>query len=145
VSLQKGPPLEQNCVIRLFFPEDFVYKYDSATVSDIFLPSTSLQNGASLTSNNIVVLPANGSVPMSLVFNGCQSIDSIGATPFGSLQLSSLRTQVALKDSGFIGMNIYKDIAMTQLIATLANGLFIPMGSLQPGLIYGVSITPAIT
>jgi hypothetical protein len=42
-------------------------------------------------------------------------------------------------------MNIYKDIAMTQLIATLANGLFIPMGSLQPGLIYGVSITPAIT
>jgi hypothetical protein len=82
---------------------------------------------------------------MSLVFNGCQSIDSIGATPFGSLQLASLRTQVALKDSGFIGMNIYKDIAMTQLIATLAPGLFIPMGDIQPGLLFGASITPAIT
>lgn len=132
-------------MIRLFFPDDFVYKYDSATVSDIFLPTTSLQNGASLTSDNIIVIQRNGSTPMSLVFNGCQSIDSIGATPFGSLQLASLRTQVALKDSGFIGMNIYKDIGMTQLIATLATGLFIPMGDLQPGLIFGVSITPSNT
>jgi len=38
INLQKGPPLEQNCVIRLFIPDDFVYKFDSATVSDMFLP-----------------------------------------------------------------------------------------------------------
>ena len=79
----------------------------------MFLPSASLENGASLSSGNIIAIPASGSVPFSLVFTGCQSVDSIGATPFGSLQLASLRTQVALKDSGFIGMNIYKDLAMT--------------------------------
>lgn len=37
---------------------------------------------------------------------------------------------MALKDSGFLGLHIYKDTAMTQLIATLASGLFIPMGSI---------------
>lgn len=109
----EGPPLEQNCYIRLFFPDDFLYKYDTATASDIFLPSNNLQNGDPLPQGNIIVIPKNGSVPMSLVFTGCQNMDSLGATPFGSLQLASLRTQVSLKDSGFFGMNIYKDQAMT--------------------------------
>lgn len=84
--------MELNCVIRLFIPDDFIYQFSSATVSDMFLPSSTLQNGASLSAGNIKVIPASGSTPMSLVFTGCQSQGSIGQTPFGLVQLASLRT-----------------------------------------------------
>jgi len=58
-------------VIRLFIPADFIYKYDSATVADMFLPSSNVENGALLSAGNIKVLNASGSEPMSLVFTGC--------------------------------------------------------------------------
>jgi hypothetical protein len=49
---------------------------------------------------NIVFRTADGTIPKSSVlFAGCNSESSLGKTPFGRLDITSISTQASLKDS----------------------------------------------
>lgn len=90
---------------------------------------------------NIIFRTEDGTIPKSSVLlHGCNYEPALGKTPFGRLDISSISTQSAMKDSDIFEIEIYKDREMTKLIAVLADGVYISGGSLEPGNLINVSM-----
>ena len=77
-----------------------------------------------------------------MLFHGCNYEPALGKTPFGRLDISSVETQHAIRDSDQFELEIYKDKELTKLIAVLAPGVIISTDELQPGTLSDVSILP---
>lgn len=139
MSLSVNIPLQTECYVKLHIPKDFDYNFQVLDSSGIFVPADLDSN---LAASDYNLSPATSTDKTSLLFHGCNSLQELGSTPSGRLYISSLKTQDAIKDSGTFGISIYKDLAMTKLIAKLVDGVRITASQLKPGLLSAISIEP---
>lgn len=143
LSLSSTVPLATECYIKLLFPLDLEYDFQSITGSGIFLPKN-LQ--AILSTDAVSISPGTTEDPrISVVFFGCNQDASLGAQPFGSAMISDITTQKAIKDSDDFGLEIYKDEDLTQKIAVMEAGVFVPAATMSPGFLYDLELRPLIS
>jgi hypothetical protein len=91
---------------------------------------------------NVILATSDGSIPKaSVFFNGCNKIESLGQSPSGSLTITQIKTQEAIRDSSTFEIFVYKDKLKTKLIAQLADGVRISSAQLIPGIITGITIS----
>jgi hypothetical protein len=115
----------------------------SATATGIFLPK-SLQTILSSTDYTIYDSTSLDS-RKSIVFNGCNSEDSLGPLSFGTIDIRQIRTQVSVKDSEEFSIVIYKDEFLTQLIAVLEPGKVLSSDIILPGQVNEIKAYPLIS
>jgi hypothetical protein len=108
-SMQLAIPLMRECYIKIVFPNDFSVRWESATVSGIFMP----RSLSSLLAEDDIVIEDNHIDQQSFVINGCYDDESIGDAPCGTLDLSVVTIQDSVRDSRPIGLFIYKDELLT--------------------------------
>jgi len=74
-------------------------------------------------------------------FEACFRANSLGPSPQGRLQISTIRTPIARRDSGAFDFKIYKDSAYTSLIVALQKpGVIIKAADLAPGKVTNIKI-----
>lgn len=90
LSLQVNIPLQTECYIKIYLPPDLDYRRENMQASGIFI-KPNLDPNLFDEDLNIVFRTADGTIPKSsVIFSGCNSGPSLGKTPFGRLDISSI-------------------------------------------------------
>lgn len=121
LNINPTVPLSNECYIVLFFPNDLAYNFEFVDADGIFLPrsltGTLSTSDFSTETGFISAIHPAGDDRTYIKFFGCNDENSLGEQPYGSALVSSITTQRAVMDSGFFGLEIYKDEDCTQAIA----------------------------
>lgn len=142
LSLSVNIPMEKVCYIRFFLPAEFTYNPIDMHASGIFI-KPDLNPQLSIQDLSVIYRTADGSIPKSsVVFEGCNVESSLGKTPFGRIDLTEIKTQNAVKDSGTFEITIYKDKELTKVIAVLEDGNRLTAANVEPGHLSDMQIFP---
>lgn len=125
----------------MLFPLDLEYSFKSATGTGIFQP---VSGGTKINTGSLATIPGNpaGDQRIAIKFSGCNKDASVGQTPFGAVKIKEITTQKAKMNSGIFGLEIYKDEDMSQGIATVTTGVFIPANKIKTGSLTNMKIYP---
>ena len=137
-SLTNFPvPLETECYIKFVIPPDLEYQQTDIEGRQIFQP-----NDSQFVSNQIVTFdPVIGTTVM---FRACFKERTVGPSPSGRLEVNRISTPKSKRDTGAFYFSVYKDAAYSSMIAWLENGIIIPAGDLETGLVLVSSIIPDV-
>ena len=117
------------CFVKLYLPEDLSYKKNQVIGTGFFQPNV----GNNIIDINTIKTRLDDDGYRSLVLPACKLDDFVGYSPTGGLEVSSISTPVAIKDSKKFKVEIYKDSALTNMIAKIQTGQYIRFNDLKPG------------
>jgi len=80
-------PLQIGCWIKLYYPKDTKFTFESITAQGIFKPA----QGSQLSVENMELNPLDSPSP-SIKFRGCNSYNGIGLEPYGRMLVSEFTT-----------------------------------------------------
>ena len=78
----------------------------------------------------------------SIMFAGCNKESDVGQSPSGSLLIDSISTPLSIRDSGNFYVKVYKDINLSQEVASIQTGVYVEAVNLEPGTLTDISIIP---
>lgn len=117
MSLTVNIPMQTKCYIRFYIPPEFVYDPQEMEASGIFVKAD-LNSSIHISDLGVIYRTTDGKIPKSsVVFEGCNVDSALGKTPFGRIDITSIQSQSAMKDSETFEIQIFKDKEMTMLIA----------------------------
>lgn len=128
--------------MKLFLPDDLSYKREQVIGTGFFQPNDG-NNIIDLNGIDVERDPATGY--RSLVIPACMLKDFVGYSPTGGLEVSTISTPVAIKDSKKFKVEIYKDSALEYMIAKIETGQYISFNDLKPGKVTIQSFVPRDT
>ena len=127
-------PMELECYVKIYYPSDLVFTFNTITAQGFFRPPSS----DNLSSENM----EHNTEEKFMVFEGCNKFNGVGEEPYGRLIIDSLRTPGQIKDSGSFKVEIYKDQGLTKKIAYQDQGGFLDEADLLPGYIFDMTLKP---
>ena len=71
--------------------------------------------------------------------------EKVGFSPQGSLNIWSISTPIAIKESDSFYVEIYKDETLESMIAKIESGKYISVDQLQPGVVSDIYFKPRDT
>ena len=136
LSIAEFPiPLQKECYIRLTIPPDLKHNHVALFGTGMFMGQTNTQISPEIQtdsrSNRIIQ------------FRACYQEFSLGPSPQGRLEIMTIRTPIARRDTGPINFEVFQDMRYEKLISTVsAPGYVIAAKDLAPGKITIESVTP---
>jgi hypothetical protein len=137
VYLKVPIPMELGCHVKLYYPSDIVFDFQSIQAQGFFKP----ERGDYLNEDNMIWNKNDDPSP-SLTFKGCNDYNGVGLEPYGRLLISTLTTPGAVKDSGFFKVQVFKDVDLKQMIAYQNQGGYVKQANLIPGQLSGLEFIP---
>ena len=111
-------PMFKGCFIKLTYPEDLKFQYNSIIAQGFFQPDGNTDR-ISIDRDDIKQWNRD---ERTLYFKGCNNDNGIGYAPYGRIIINSFFTPAQIKDSGEFKLAIYKDEDMKMEIAKQDEG-----------------------
>ena len=147
LTLTPPIPLDTGCYIKLYLPNDLTFAYERAEGKGFFQPAEDNSNIEilSYTPDDTLVKDGIEVTYRSVVIEGCQMEEKVGFSPQGSLNIWSISTPIAIKESDSFYVEIYKDETLESMIAKIESGKYISVDQLQPGVVGDIYFKPRDT